>query len=294
MQMPSASTATLVRNADTAEPIVVTLESGTIVAYSMRSPDREPGAPNEDAGAIIPTAHGAVIAVADGLGGLPGGQLASGLAVEVLSREVSAHADTDQGVRDAVMTGLERANHAVQAGIGQTTMIVAEIAGRSVRTYNVGDSAALIVGQRGKLKLRTVAHSPVGYGVAAGLINEKDALHHEHLHYVSNTLGGIEAMRIEVSSEHELAARDTLVLGTDGLFDNLHVDEIVDVVRKGALHEVARELAEHCSQRMKKPAEGMPCKPDDLTFVLYRAGRSATARSDAPVRASTGATEDRC
>jgi PPM family protein phosphatase len=294
MQMPSTSTATLVRNADTAEPIVVSLESGTIVAHSMRSPDREPGAPNEDAGAIIPTAHGAVIAVADGLGGLPGGRLASGLAVEVLSREVSAHADTDQGVRDAVMTGLERANQAVQAGVGQTTMIVAEIAGRSVRTYNVGDSAALIVGQRGKLKLRTVAHSPVGYGVAAGLITEKDALHHEHLHYVSNTLGGIEAMRIEVSSEHELAARDTLILGTDGLFDNLHVDEIVDIVRKGALPKVARELAEHCLQRMKEPAAGMPCKPDDLTFVLYRAGRSATARTDGSVRVPTGASDERC
>jgi PPM family protein phosphatase len=287
--MPSAATATLVRNADTAEPIVVTLETGTVVAYSMRSPDRESGSPNEDAGAIIPTAHGVVIAVADGLGGIPGGQQASGLAVEVLSKEVAAHADTDQGVRDAVMTGLERANLAVQGGAGQTTMIVAEIAGRSVRTYNVGDSAALIVGQRGKLKLRTVAHSPVGYGVAAGLITEKDALHHEHLHYVSNTLGGMEAMRIEVSSEHELAARDTLILGTDGLFDNLHVDEIVDIVRKGALPAVARDLAECCAQRMRAPAEGMPSKPDDLTFVLYRAGRSANVEFDMPARASTGA-----
>lgn len=281
--MPTPSPATLVRNADTAEPIVVDLETGTVVAFSMRSPDREPGAPNEDAGAIIPTAHGVVIAVADGLGGIPGGQLASGLAVEVLSKEVGAHADTAQGVRDSVMTGLERANMAVQAGTGQTTMIVAEIAGRSVRTYNVGDSAALIIGQRGKLKLRTVAHSPVGYGVAAGLIAEEDALHHEHLHYVSNTLGGIEAMRIEVSSEHELAARDTLLIGTDGLFDNLHVDEIVDIVRKGPLPKVARELAESCTHRMKVPTEGMPSKPDDLTFVLYRAGRSANARDEITV-----------
>jgi PPM family protein phosphatase len=278
--MPTPSPATLVRNADTADPIVVDLEVGTVVAFSMRSPDREPDAPNEDAGAIIPTAHGVVIAVADGLGGLPGGQLASGLAVEILSKEVGAHADTEQGVRDAVMTGLERANMAVQAGTGQTTMIVAEIAGRSVRTYNVGDSAALIIGQRGKLKLRTVAHSPVGYGVAAGLIAEEDALHHEHLHYVSNTLGGIEAMRIEVSSEHELAARDTLLIGTDGLFDNLHVDEIVDIVRKGPLSKVARELAASCTNRMKVPTEGMPSKPDDLTFVLYRAGRSANARDE--------------
>jgi PPM family protein phosphatase len=294
MNMNATSAATLVRNADTPEPIEVEVASGTVVAFSMRSPERQPGAPNEDAGAIIPTANGLVIAVADGLGGYPGGQLASGLAVEVLSREVSAHADTAQGVRDSVMTGLERANVAVQAGVGQTTMIVAEIAGRSVRTYNVGDSTALIVGQRGKLKLRTVAHSPVGYGVAAGLIAEEDALHHEHLHYVSNTLGGIEAMRIEVSSEHELAARDTLLLGTDGLFDNLHLDEIVDIVRKGSLTKVARELAECCTRRMSAPAEGMPCKPDDLTFVLYRAGRSANADDDALLERRSGAPANRC
>lgn len=273
-QMPPS--ATLVRNADTAEPVVVELETGTVVAFSMRSPDRDTGAPNEDAGAIIPTVRGVVIAVADGLGGIPGGQLASCLAVEVLSKEVSAHADTEQGVRDSVMTGLERANLAVQGGAGQTTMIVAEIADRSVRTYNVGDSAALIVGQRGKLKLRTVAHSPVGYGVAAGLIAEEDALHHEHLHYVSNTLGGADAMRIEVSSEHELAARDTLILGTDGLFDNLHVEEIVAIVRKGSLSKVARALADRCTERMRTAAEGMPSKPDDLTFVLFRACRSAS------------------
>ena len=266
---------TLVRNADTADPVVVSLDTGTVVAFSMRSPDRTPDAANEDSGAIIPTATGVVIAVADGLGGIPGGELASGLAIEILSKEVSAHADTEQGVRDSVMTGLERANQAVQGRTGQTTMVVAEITGRSVRTYNVGDSAALIVGQRGKLKLRTVAHSPVGYGVAAGLIAEEDALHHEHLHYVSNTLGGVDAMRIEVSSEHELAARDTLLLGSDGLFDNLHVDEIAEIVRKGSLEKVARELAERCAERMKAPAQGLPSKPDDLTFVLFRAARLA-------------------
>jgi PPM family protein phosphatase len=271
---------TLVRNADTTEPIVVTLDAGTVVAFSMRSPDRQPTAANEDSGAIIPTAHGVVIAVADGLGGIPGGELASGRAVEILSKEVSAHADTEQGVRDAVMTGLERANQAVQSGSGQTTMVVAEIAGQSVRTYNVGDSAALIVGQRGKLKLRTMAHSPVGYGVAAGLIAEEDALHHEQLHYVSNTLGGVEAMRIEVSSEHELAARDTVLLGSDGLFDNLHVEEIAEIVRKGSLPNVARALADRCIERMKTPASGMPCKPDDLTFVLFRAARPPSGAPD--------------
>lgn len=262
---------TIVRDAEMAQPIVVELQSGTVVVFSLRSPDRELGAPNEDAAAIIPTAHGVVLAVADGLGGMPGGKLASSTAVEILGADVSTHSETDQAVREAVMTGLERANIAVQGVAGQTTMIVAEIAGRSVRTYNVGDSTALIVGQRGKLKLRTVAHSPVGYGVAAGLIAERDALHHEHLHYVSNTLGGSDAMRIEVSSEHELAPRDTLVLGTDGLFDNLHVEEVVAIVRKGPLDAAARELAAVCSARMRSPAEGMPSKPDDLTFILFRA-----------------------
>jgi serine/threonine protein phosphatase PrpC len=152
-------------------------------------------------------------------------------------------------------------------------LTVAELRGGAVRPYHVGDSSILVVGQRGRLKLQTVPHSPVGFGVEAGLIDASDAMHHEERHVVSNVLGSAD-MRIEVGSELLLAPRDTLLLATDGLLDNLHTEEILESIRAGPLARGGLRLVEAASRRMREPRPGQPSKPDDLTLVAYRsAGR---------------------
>ncbi len=133
----------------------------------------------------------------------------------------------------------------------------------------MGDSEIVVVGQRGRLKLQTVSHSPVGYAVEAGMLDGEEALHHDERHLVSNLVGSAE-MRIEVGSPLALAPRDTVLLGTDGLFDNLVFYEIVEAIRVGPLERAAQELAEAALKRMQEPVEGQPSKPDDLTFILYR------------------------
>src|SRR5690606_26158083 len=100
------------------------------------------------------------------------------------------------------------------------TLALAELSSSGIRPYHVGDSMILILGGRGKVKLQTVSHSPVGYGVESGLLNEQEAMFHEDRHLVSNMIGCPE-MRIEIGPWHCLAARDTLLIATDGLFDNL-------------------------------------------------------------------------
>ena len=85
---------------------------------------------------------------------------------------------------------------------------------------------------------------------------------------------GSEAMRIDVGSPVRLAARDTVLLASDGLADNLASDEIVEHIRKGSLLDAANELVAHARQRMNDPAPSHPSKPDDLTFVLLRQHRS--------------------
>jgi hypothetical protein len=59
-------------------------------------------------------------------------------------------------------------------------------------------------------------------------------------------------------------------LPSDGQFDNLHTNEIVERVRKGKLGLAYRRLVEECNRRMIAPAAGQPSKPDDLTFVLFQ------------------------
>lgn len=261
---------------DTPSPIAFPVETGELRLSTVRSPARE--TPNEDGVGAWRIGGGAlVLAVADGMGGTPAGAAASRVALQALGDALPPHSD-DDSLRGPVLDGFEAANEAVRAlavGAG-TTLVVAEIVGGVLRTYHVGDSAALVVGQRGRVKLETISHSPVGYGVAAGLIEPDDAVVHEDRHYVSNHLGTAE-MTIEVGSPLRLAARDTLLLASDGLFDNLLPQEIVDAIRKGPLERVAVALRERIFTRMTTPQSEAPSKADDATFALYRP-RASTSR----------------
>lgn len=247
------------------------LAGGAVALFSMRCPGKE--TPNEDAIAVIPTGtDSGVVAVADGLGGAPAGKQASFLAIRSLARAVEEAARDDAELRTGILNGFESANENVLAlAVGAaTTLTVVEFDGHFVRHYHVGDSFVLMTGQRGKIKMQSIPHSPVGYGVEAGLLDESDAMHHEERHVISNVIGSAD-MRIEVGSAIERAPRDTLLLASDGLSDNLHMQEIVECVRKGHLRDVSRELARHARERMGSEDEEHPSKPDDLTFVIFRA-----------------------
>ena len=150
-----------------------------------------------------------------------------------------------------------------------TTLAVVELDGRTVRPYHVGDSMILVVGGRGKIKLQTVPHSPVGYGVEAGLLDEREAMHHESRHVVSNVIGSSE-MHIAVGPPIKLAPRDTVLLASDGLFDNLYSTRIAESVRKGKLQAAVQRLICASQQRMTGDQDGQPSKPDDLTFIAFR------------------------
>ena len=248
--------------------------NGSAAVYSCKSPEKE--TPNEDAACVMATGeHSAILAVADGVGGARAGQQASEVAIESLVKAVEASIALGAGVREGILNGFEAANQAVlELGLGAaTTLAVVELDGRSVRPYHVGDSLILVTGQRGKIKLQTISHSPVGYGVESGFIDEADAMYHEERHVVSNVIGSDE-MRIDVGSAFELAPSDRLLLASDGLSDNLHNEEIVECIRKGPLKKVVRELEQHVLARMEGGNEQEPSKPDDLTFVVFRLNRA--------------------
>lgn len=246
------------------------LAAGTVGVFTARCPDKE--TLNEDAVALI-TCNGTrgVIVVADGFGGQPAGDQAAELAIDTVVSAVEEAYECGDAVRAGILNGFERANQAVIGlGVGAaTTLSALEIENGCVRPYHVGDSEILVVGQRGKIRLQTVPHAPVAYGVEAGLIEADEALHHEDRHIVSNMIGSAE-MRIELGPTLRLHPRDTVLVASDGLFDNLRVDEIVLLIRCGPLAEVMKTLARQCTARMRTPTGGLPSKPDDLTFVLYR------------------------
>lgn len=101
------------------------------------------------------------------------------------------------------------------------------------------------------------------------MLDAEEALHHDERHLVSNHIG-MEGMRVEIGPEVVVAARDTLLLASDGLFDNVRDEEVIELVRKGDPEEAAQRLAELARRRMLDPTPGAPSKPDDLTFIVYR------------------------
>ncbi len=264
----------IVKCARMSSPDVLAVAGGEVAVFSARSPSKQTG--NEDAAAIVPVANrGAILAVADGVGGQRSGAQAAELAVQAVAACVAAASD-DAVLRAAILDGFERANQSVNdLGVGAaTTLAAVEIDDSTIRPYHVGDSTILVAGQRGRIELLTVSHSPVGYAVEAGLLDEHEAIHHEDRHLVSNIVGSPE-MRIEVGRSLTLKPLDTLLIGSDGLFDNMHVAEVVEVIRKGPLAVVAGALADACRRRMQEPEPGHPSHPDDLTFLIYRRSREA-------------------
>ena len=114
------------------------------------------------------------------------------MAVQVTGEAVLVVADQEEGV-----------------GVGGGVAVCLEDGGR-------------VLGGAGKVRLQTIAHSPGGYGLEAGFIDEQDAMRHEDRHIVSNVIGD-PAMHVGLSSPLRLRALDSVVLGSDGLFDNLYV-----------------------------------------------------------------------
>jgi len=257
--------------------------------------------PNEDSVAVLPwSGNRGLLMVADGLGGHRGGRRASQLMKTLLAKAagqanlipqphflsklvpvpgVIQNPSGDFDPRTVILNEIERANQRLlRSRVGAaTTLALAELQGNRVRSYHVGDSEILVVTQRGRIKYSTVSHSPIGYAVQSGLLTEEEALFHPDRHLVSNVIGS-DQMSVEIGPWVQLSPRDTVLLASDGLFDNLLQAEIVDCVRKGKLGESVRELATVARERMLQPATDFPSKPDDLTILAFRA-QPATRKS---------------
>jgi len=252
---------------------------GEVAVYSTPSPAKD--TPNEDAALVMPLGEGVLLlAVADGCGGMPAGDRASALAIETLAATVSA-AGPDYDLAGAVLAGFDAANRAVLAlrlGAGSTLAAVLMAHG-AARAFHAGDSMILITGQRGRVRLNAIPHSLTGYALEAGMLSEREALTHDERSTILNLVGS-EQMRVEISPAVPLCPRDTVLLASDGLSDNLLTDEISVLARTGPLAGAVARLALASTSRMHEPQHGLG-HADDLTIVAYRphpvGGREHTA-----------------
>ena len=241
-----------------------------MVAFTCRAPDKE--SDNEDSVAAIPYGPDAVVlVVADGAGGLPAGRRASQTAVRSLESSLNVAMSETMLLRTAILNGIDAANATVlELGNGSaTTLTVVTIEGQIARSYQIGDSEAIVIGQRGRIRAQTMAHSPTGFAVEAGMLDQRAALHHEERHLVSNFIGTAD-MRIDMGAGIKLNPRDTVLLASDGLTDNVHVHEITELVRKGPMTDAVNSMIALARRRMTVETIHQPSKPDDLSVILFR------------------------
>ena len=246
----------------------VALRHGEAVCFSSRSPAKDSA--NEDALAIIPVdEQSTILAVADGLGGMPAGEQASQILMESL---IAALANGKDNIREAILQGIDNANRQIlstQNGAG-TTLSIAEISGNKMRAYQAGDSLILLATEQGKIKYQTLSQSPIGYALICGALEEEQAMLHPARNLISNYVG-CNDMHITIGPVIDLAPSDTLILCSDAVSDNLYEEEICNLIHIGPLHSGIGNLIKQCRHNMHSPRPDRLCHPDDLTVISFRA-----------------------
>jgi serine/threonine protein phosphatase PrpC len=249
------------------------LDKGHIWALSQKSPYRDDE--NEDSGIIKVIGEHIVMAVADGAGGHPAGQKASKLTLESLLKNLNGIKDPQKAsaedLRNAIINGFEEANLALIAeGTGlATTLVVCHIYRGNCRMFHTGDSEALIISGAGNLKYKTPPHSPVGHAVEAGLITQLESLQHPERNIVSHFIGRSD-LKIEIGAIVPLAARDTVIVSSDGLTDNFSHLELQEYFKSTQTEDNCQFLIKELNARMKgETSETGLGKPDDCTFFVF-------------------------
>jgi protein phosphatase len=204
-----------------------------------------------------------LFAVADGMGGHKGGEVASALAVESLDGYVRDHAAEDP-VR-AIVGAVRAANTRVHDvgvadpdlhGMGTTT---SSILIRDDKAYvaHVGDSRVYLV-RHGAITQLTDDHSFVWQQLKAGLITEEQARKSPYRNVISRSVG--IAADVEVDAlEVDVTSGDAFVLCSDGLSGVVGDVEIRDVIENEFLHRVPEVLVDLANDRGG---------PDNVTVVV--------------------------
>lgn len=253
------------------EPVSIPFLDGNLCYFSRPCPGQSG---NGDALCLVDNGAGmGLFLLADGAGGTPGGNECSGLLVNRVRKQFSRDFPPDPtAMRSQILDIVDACHEEIRERYpkGGTTLSALEFSPQGCRAYVIGDSAILIAGQRGKRKFQSVAHSPTGLAVEAGFLDEDEALKHPERSLVLNLLG-LEDWSIGLSSLFSIDDKDTVLICSDGLTDNLTNTEIIECIRKGPLPEGARELIRLADERMTG-IRGPYHAPDDLTFLLYRQG----------------------
>jgi serine/threonine protein phosphatase PrpC len=198
---------------------------------------------NEDAIGVFPELG--LWVVADGIGGLSDGHLASSLAVETIAEAARSNAALTEAIL-AAHSAIARV--ALSRKAMGTTVVAARTRGAEFEIAWAGDARAY--SWNGTLSQLTRDHSYVQKMIDAGSLSEGDARVHPKRNVITQMLGVAAHPPRPETRRGSLTAGECLLLCSDGLTRELSDEEISSVLQSpscaGATHD---RLVEQAKQR---------------------------------------------
>ncbi len=222
---------------------------------------------NEDScGTFVEGPESAVFAVADGVGGYEGGEVASAMAIEITLRAYR-ESPREWGPAKRLHRAFQNANieiHNRALAVPElrrmaTTLTAVAIERGSLNAAHAGDCRLYLV-RGGAITQITKDHTVVAERVRMGLMSEARARTHPERSALLRSVGRdliVSVDRIAMA----LRRNDTLVLCSDGLHNVLMEREIAQMVRGTAAVEACRTLVDTANRRGTA---------DNLTVAVFR------------------------
>lgn len=199
---------------------------------------------NQDAYAVGEFSDEVVWAVVcDGMGGAAGGNIASALAVKVISDKINAsYRDNmrDSSIQNMLDSALAAANievydfaeaNAELRGMG-TTVVCAIVRDNQAFIAHAGDSRAYIINSDNTSRQITVDHSYVQDLLSSGRITSEEAVNHPKKNIITRAVGVDKNIKIDFD-QIDLDEGDTVLLCTDGLSNYVSDDEMLEIMSDG-------------------------------------------------------------
>ena len=221
---------------------------------------------NQDCWATWLAGDALFAAVADGLGGLPGGGQASGYVVDYLQRHAVDAGITAGKLASLVLAshqGLRRlqARHPGHASMA-TTLTVMAVRGRALVAAHCGDTRLYLV--RGdSVEQVSEDHSEAQRLFRQGRLSREAFLHYPRKHILDSALG-IPGKPVIQEIGFEVEPGDWLIVASDGAYNKLDPDMMI---RIGMISRSPEDFAAECRRQVEANGPG-----DNYTMVVARIG----------------------
>lgn len=182
-----------------------------------------------------------LVAVADGMGGHAGGEVASSIAIEAIA------ANCDVLISERIVEANTRIAAASSAdpslaGMG-TTISAVDITADGLATIgHVGDSRVYLF-RSGSLRQMTSDHTLVAQWVAEGRLTAEDAATHPRRGMITRAVGHGRPLEVDIIEE-PLRAGDRLMVCSDGLSGMINDELIANLLSTGTTEESVWALVE--------------------------------------------------